>query len=83
MPYKDQDKKRAYQKAYMRQRRDDVRPSPQEPVRPHQEQADGPPRFIDRGRPYTIESRYPYPAYLVQDGYWYHWETGELLGEVR
>jgi hypothetical protein len=38
--------------------------------------------MIDRSRPHTIEGRYPYPAYLVQDGYWYHWETGELVGKV-
>lgn len=82
MPYKDQDKKRAYQKAYMRQRRADVRPSPQEPVRPHQELA-GPPQMIDRSRPFTIEGRYPYPAYLMQDGLWYDPKTGGLVGEER
>ena len=70
----------------MRQRRAGVRPSANpkpEPVNPHQEQAQEPPRFIDRDRPYTIEGRCPNPAYLVQDGYWYHWETGELVGPVR
>ena len=43
----------------------------------------GPPRRIDKGRPYTVESRYPWPAFLVQGGYWYHWETGELVGKAR
>jgi len=72
----------------MRQMRAGVRPSASpepEPVRPHQEQAQaqGPPRFLDRSRPYHEEERYPWPAYLVQDGYWYHWETGELVGKAR
>jgi len=82
MPYKDPEKKRAYQRDYMRQRRGDVRPLPQESIRPHQEQAE-PPQMIDRGRPYTIEGRYPYPAYLMQDGFWFDPTTGELVGEVR
>jgi len=86
LPYKDPEKKRTYQKEYMRQKRAGVRPSvtpESEPVRPHQEQAQGPPRFIDQDRPYTIEDRYPWPAYLVQDGFWFHWETGKLAGKVR
>jgi hypothetical protein len=86
LPYKNPEKKRAYQREYMRQRRAGVRPSANpepEPVRPHQEQAPGPPQFIDRSRPYTIEGRCPYPAYMVKDGYWYHWETGKLVGKVR
>ena len=83
MPYKDPDKKRGYQKEYMRQRRDSVRPSLQEPVKSHQEQTEGTPRFIDRGRPYAIESRYPYPAYLVQSSNWFNPQTGELVGKVR
>jgi hypothetical protein len=85
MPYKSSEKKRAYQRAYMRQRRKSVRPSAShetDPVRPHQEQAELP-KFIDRSRAYYEEERFPYPAYLVQDGYWYHWETGELVGKVR
>ena len=83
MPYKSKEKKAAYMREYMRQRRAGVRPSPQESVRPDQEQAEGSQRFIDRSQPYTIEDRYPYPAYLVQDGYWYHWESGELVGKMR
>jgi hypothetical protein len=86
MPYADKNKKRAYQREYMRQRRADVRPSDSlepETVRPNQEQAQEPLRFIDRSRPYAVEGRCPYPVYLVQDGYWYHWETGELVGKVR
>jgi hypothetical protein len=67
----------------MRQRRAGVRPSPQEPVRPQLEQAEGPHRFIDRSRPHTVEDRFPYPAYLVQDGHWYRWETGDLVGPTR
>jgi hypothetical protein len=46
-------------------------------------QAEGTPRFIDRSRPYTIESRYPWPAYLMQDGYWFAPKTGEIIGEVK
>jgi hypothetical protein len=86
MPYKSKAEKAAYMREYMRQRRAGVKPSawPElEPVRPHQEQAQEPPRFIDQSRPYAIEGRCPYPAYLVQDGYWYHWQTGELVGKVR
>jgi hypothetical protein len=86
MPYKSSEKKRAYQREYMRQRRTKVRPSnSSEPelVRPHQEQTQEPPRFIDRDQPYTVEGRYPWPAYLIQDGYWYHWQTGELVGKVK
>ena len=85
MPYKDPEKKRTYMKEYMARKRAGVRPSANlepELVRPYQEQA-GPPKFIDRSRPHTIEGRYPYPAYLVQDGYWYHWQTGELVGKVK
>jgi len=70
----------------MRQRRAGVRPSvsPEpEPVNPHQEQAQEPPRFIDRSRPYSIEGRCPYPAYLVQDGLWFDPNTGEVVGKVR
>ena len=83
MPHKDPDTKRAYHREYMRRKRADVKPSPQEPVKPHQEQAEGPPQFIDQGRPYTIESRYPWPAYLVQDGYWFDPNKGDLVGKVR
>jgi hypothetical protein len=85
MPYKSNEKKKAYQREYMRQRRAGVRPSARpelELVKPHQEQAE-PSQMIDRSRPYTIEGRYPYPAYLIQDGYWYHWQTGELVGKAR
>jgi hypothetical protein len=82
MPYKDQDKNRAYHREYMRRKRADVKPSPQEPVKPHQEQAE-PPQFIDRSRPYNNESRYPYPAYLVQDGFWFDPDTGKVVGEVK
>jgi hypothetical protein len=81
MPYKNPEKKKEYQRDYMRQRRAEVRPSPQEPVRPHQEQAE-PPRFFDRSKPYTIEDRYPYPAYLVQDGFWFDPGTRELVGKA-
>ena len=85
MPYKDPEKKRAYQREYMRQRRADFRPPARpgrEPVRPHQEQAE-PSQFINRSKPYAVEDRYPYPAYLVQDGFWYDPRTGNLVGEVR
>jgi hypothetical protein len=83
MPYKDPETKRAYHREFMRRRRAVVKPSPQEPVKPRQEQAEGPPRFIDRSRPYTLEGRYPWPAYLVQDGFWFDPKTGELIGRVK
>ena len=86
MPYKNPDQKRAYMKAYMARRRAFVRPSTSpepEPVRPNQERTQKPPRFLDRDRPYTTEDRYPYPAYLVQDGYWYDPKTGEVVGKAR
>jgi hypothetical protein len=82
MPYKNHEKKRAYHREYMRRRRAAVKPSPPPMLNPVPAQA-GLPQRIDRERPYTLESRYPWPAYLVQDGYWYHWETGELVGKAR
>ena len=85
MPFKEPEKKRAYQREYMRKRRTGGRPSANlglEPVRPHQEQAE-PSQFINRSKPYNVEGRYPYPAYLVQDGFWYDPRTGNLVGEVR
>jgi hypothetical protein len=82
MPYKNSEKKRAYHREYMRRRRAVVKPGNEIILNQAPAQA-GPPRRIDRERPYTVESRYPYPAYLVQDGYWYHWETDELVGRAR
>jgi hypothetical protein len=82
MPHKDPEKKRAYHREYMRRRRAAVKPGNEIMLRPATAQA-GPPRRIDKTRPFTIESRYPWPAYLVQNGYWYHWETGELIGKAR
>ena len=85
MPYKDLEKKRAYQRGYMRKKRSGIRPSASpepELVKPHLEQVD-PPQFIDRDRSYTVEDRYPYPAYLVQDGFWYDPKTGNLVGKAR
>jgi len=88
MPHQDPEKKRAYHREYMRRRREAVKPGPEVVLIPAQE---GPQftrrrqmhRMIDRTRPYTVESRYPYPAYLVQDGLWFDPTTGELVGEVR
>ena len=85
MPFKDPEKKRAYQREYMKKKRSGIRPSAypaHEPVRPHLEQVE-PSQFINRSKPYTVEDSYPYPAYLVQGNHWYHWETGKLVGEAR
>jgi hypothetical protein len=82
MPYKDPDKKRAYHREYMRRRREAVKPD-DAPVLIHAQEGQESPRCIDRTRPYTVESRYPWPAYLVQDGYWFAPDTGELVGVAR
>ena len=82
MPYKDPDKKRAYSREYMQRRRAVVKPG-NEAELIHDQEAPGSPRRIDRARPYTVEGRYPWPAYLVQDGYWFDPKTGELVGKVR
>jgi len=82
MPHKDPETKRAYHRDYMRRRRAVVNPDALPMLNPDQGQAD-PPRLIDWNRPYTEESRYPYPAYLVQKGYWFDPQTGELVGVTR
>ena len=67
----------------MQRRRGAVKPGPEVVLIPSQE-GPGASRRLDRTRPYTrVESRYPWPAYLVQDALWYHWETGELVGAAR
>jgi hypothetical protein len=46
------------------------------------EQVAGLPRntqMIDWGRPYHEESRFPYPRYLLQDGFWYDPDKGVLV----
>ncbi len=63
------------------QRRGAVKPGNEAVLNPYQGQT-GPPRCIDKTRLYTVESRYPYPAYLVQDGYWFDPKTGELVGKA-
>jgi hypothetical protein len=82
MPYKNHEKKREYHREYMRRRRAAVKPDPAPVLNPAPVQA-GPPERIDLTRPYTEESRYPWPAYLVQDGFWFDPKTGELVGKVR
>lgn len=82
MPFVDKEKKRAYHREYMRRRRAAVKPDTPLVLNPAPGHA-GLPQRIDQDRPYTVEDRYPYPIYLVQDGYWYHWETGELVGKAR
>ena len=82
MPYKDPAQKRAYHREYMRRRRAAVKPSPPPVLNPTPSQA-GLSQRIDRSKPYTVEDRYPYPAYLVQDGFWFDSKTDSLVGEVK
>jgi hypothetical protein len=82
MPYKDPDKKRAYHREYMRRRRAAVNPGKEVMLNPPQE-GPGAPRRLDRTRPFTVERRYPWPAYLIQDDLWFDPNTGELVGKVR
>jgi hypothetical protein len=79
MPYKNPETKRAYHREYMRRRRADVKPGNEPVLIPAQEG----PRRLDRARRYIVESRYPWPAYLVQDGLWFSPDTGGLVGKVR
>jgi hypothetical protein len=79
MPFIDPDKKRGYFREYMRRRRAAVNPGNTPVLNPPQE-GPGPPRWLDRTRPYIVESRYPWPAYLVQEGLWFDPDTGELVG---
>jgi hypothetical protein len=85
MPHKDPETKRAYYREYMRRRRAAVKPGPEvvlnpEPQFTRRRQMN---KVLDRTRAYTVESRYPYPAYLVQDGFWFDPDTGEVVGVVR
>ncbi len=82
MPYKDPETKRAYHREYMQRRRAAVKPNDAPVLNPAQE-GPGTPRCLDRNRPYTVENRYPWPAYLVQDGYWFNLDTGELVGKAK
>lgn len=91
MSFIDPDKKRAYHREYMQRRRGAVKPVALHPpcenetdtaLIPAQE-GPGAPGRLDRTRPYTVESRFPWPAYFVQDGYWYHWETWEFVGAAK
>jgi hypothetical protein len=82
MPYKNPEAKRAYFRAYMQRRRAAVKPGNTFVLIPPQE-APGPPRRLDRTRPYTVESRFPWPAYLVQEGLWFDPDTGELVVVAR
>ena len=40
-------------------------------------------RRIDLTRPYTVENRYPWPAYLIQDDLWFDPKTEWLVGKVK
>jgi hypothetical protein len=82
MPHKNPETKRAYHREYMQRRRAAVKPGNPSVLNPPQE-GPGVPRRLDRTRPYTVESRYPWPAYLMQDGYWFDPKTGELVEKVR
>jgi hypothetical protein len=66
----------------MQRRRAAVKPVNTPALNPTQE-GPGAPRRLDRTRPCTVESRYPWPAYLVQDGFWFDPYTGELVGVAR
>ena len=82
MPYKNPEAKRAYHRDYMRRRRADVKPGNEFVLSPSPAQA-GPPRRIDKTRPYTVESRYHWPADLLQDGFWFDPGAGEMAGAAR
>ena len=82
MPYKNPETKRAYFREYMQRRRAVVKPGNEAELIPPQE-GPGAPRRLDRTRPFTVERRYPWPAYLIQDDLWFDPNTGELVGKVR
>jgi hypothetical protein len=84
MPHKDPETKRAYHRDYMRRKRAGVKPKPPPMLSPTPE----PSREVgnlcfNSERPHTTERRYPHPAYLVQDGYWFDPQTLALIGEVK
>jgi len=78
--FKDPERRRAYFREYMRAYRagagrtsqDVVKPSPALETQPLTDQ-------IDLTRPYTIEGRFPYRAWLVQGGNWYDPQTGRFV----
>ena len=77
MLFSDPEKRRRYTREYMRRRGAGSIGR----VKPQQDHAARPPKqSIDRSRPYTVDTRYPFPAYLVQDGIWFDPKTGELVG---
>jgi hypothetical protein len=82
MPHKDPETKRAYHREYMQRWRAAVKPGALPMLSPDQAQTN-PPRRLDPTRPYTVESRYPWPAYLIQDDLWFDPNTGEPVGKVR
>jgi hypothetical protein len=93
MPYADSKRRRDYARDFMRKKRaraekhshspqaPDVKPSPSD-VKPSQAETD-PSKFIDWTRPYTVNDRFPWPAYLMQDGRWYRPDNGELIGTAH
>lgn len=89
MPYKDPATKREYHREYMRRKRAVVKPDKEEglplisnvPVPQLRRRQMS--RVLDRTRPYTVERRYPWPAYLVQDGLWFDPNTEKVVGAVR
>jgi hypothetical protein len=82
MPHKNPETKRAYFREYMQRRRAVVKPGPEVGLI-HTQEGPGASRRLDRTRPYTVESRYPWPAYLVQDDLWFDPNTGEVVGAVK
>jgi hypothetical protein len=88
MSHKDPETNRAYHREYMRRRRGAVKPDDapvltpaiDEPQFTRRRQMS---RVLDQTRPYTVESRYPWPAYLIQDDLWFDPNSGELVGKVR
>ena len=79
MPYKDPEKKRAYHREYMRQRRAAVKPEHDLMLNPVQETQVPPPK-LDMTRPYReAPMPFPLPSYWWQDGALYDKQTLEFV----
>ena len=73
MPIKDATRRKEYFRSYMRNRRkhSGVNLEGKSMLNPDS---------IDWDAPFTVEERYPYPAWLVQHGRWYDPYTGRYVG---